>query len=178
MLLRIAAAVRRRVRAWRALRQARTTTAARLAGATPRRVLVVCYGNIYRSAFVGEYLRARAGNALEIRSSGFHDRVGRPSPERHVNMSRELSVDLSGHRSALTTRADLEWADTIVLMDRHNWNRLDEMGVDHSRLVWLGALGGSRLEIPDPYLLDDAGARRVLTEMQSACEALLARVLR
>lgn len=176
MVTRLLSVIRRRWRALRAVAGARAATHARLSAGRMKRVLVVCYGNIYRSAFAGEYLRRELAGIAEIRSTGFHPRIGRSSPARHVAMSRELGVELSEHRSALTSRADVDWADTIVLMDRHNWNALDEIGADHSRFVWLGTLGNRGIEIPDPYELDDPRAREVLQDMRCACDALAAKV--
>jgi protein-tyrosine phosphatase len=176
MISRLIAALRRRWRERRALATARDVSRQRLQGAPMKRILVVCYGNIYRSAFAGEYLRRRLGEDVEIRSSGFHRTIGRPSPVRHVAMSRSLGTDLAHHRSSLTTPQDLAWADTIVLMDRHNWTALEAMGADHRKLVWLGALGSSGLEIPDPYELDDARALQVLNSIEQACDALITRL--
>jgi len=176
MLGRIATSLRRRWRARRAVATARRDTEARLAQRPLSRILVICYGNIYRSAFVGTLLREKLGKRAEIRSAGFHKVVGRASPERHVEMSRSLGVDLSQHRSALVTVEDLRWADTILLMDRHNWDALVALGADHDKLVWLGALGTGELEIADPYRLDDAEALRVLRSMEESSRALLARI--
>jgi protein-tyrosine phosphatase len=176
MLGRIAASLRRRWRASRALATARRDSESRLGKRPLKRILVICYGNIYRSAFVGVWLRDRLGDRAEIRSAGFHKVIGRSSPERHVEMSRALGVDLTQHRSALVTVEDLQWADTILLMDRHNWDALVSLGADHDKLIWLGALGPAELEIPDPYRLDDAEAQRVLRVMDESARALLARI--
>src|SRR5688572_31385329 len=118
---RILASLGRRWRAARAVAGAGAATRSRLARGAIRRVLIVCYGNIYRSAFIAEYLRKHLGERVEVRGGGFHQKVGRPSPPDHVRMCAERGVDLAGHRSRCIDAADLEWADTIVLMDRHNW---------------------------------------------------------
>ena len=141
-----------------------------------KRVLVICYGNIYRSPFAGTYLRERLAPDVEVRTSGFHRTVGRSSPPRHVAMSRERNVDLSAHRSSRVSPEDLQWADIVVLMDRHNWGALDDLGADPAKLVWLGAFGNGDLEVADPYELDDAHAQRVLTQMEQACGELASRI--
>jgi protein-tyrosine phosphatase len=174
MLGRIYTSLRRRWRAARAVAAARADTRARLEALPMRRILVICYGNIYRSAFVGAWLRERLAGRAEVRSAGFHRKTGRPSPDRHIEMSRGFGVDLAAHRSALVTPEDLAWADTVILMDRHNWAALDELGVDHAKLVWLGALNDSGVEIADPYTLDDARALAGLRAMESASVALVA----
>ena len=141
-----------------------------------RRVLVVCYGNIYRSPFVGESLRRQLGAQIEVRTAGFHSVSGRPSPERHVQMCHRLSVSLDSHRSNVITPGDLEWADTIVFMDRHNWHALVTMGADPSKLVWLGALFEGPIEIADPYNMDAPAAERLLAHLQAATGAFAERI--
>jgi protein-tyrosine-phosphatase len=87
-------------------------------------------------------------------------------------MSQSRKIDLSAHRSSKITPEDLQWADIVVLMDRHNWDALDQIGAEHSKLVWLGAFGSGDIEVPDPYELDDAHAERVLDQMEQASRAL------
>lgn len=173
MVNRLARTIHRRMRTMWALVNARRTSLRRLAREPVHRVLIVCYGNIYRSAFVGEFLRRELGGSIEIRSAGFHPVTGRPSPDKHIRMCAPLGVDLSSHRSAIVQRSDIEWADTIILMDRHNWAALDALGLDSSKCVWLGALEGQGREIKDPYNLSDEAAQRVIEQMHRATQALV-----
>lgn len=176
MIARIYKALRRRLRAKRALAAAREASLARIQKGGIKRVLVVCYGNIYRSPFAGVSLRQSLPAEIEVRSSGFHKVAGRSSPERHVIMSRARNIDLSTHRSSKVTAEDLQWADIVVLMDRHNWGLLDDLGADHSKLVWLGAFAPGDVEIVDPYELDDAHAQRVLDRLEHASRELATRL--
>lgn len=166
------ARVRRRVQHWKARRGARSATRRRLQAGSMRRLLVVCYGNIYRSPFVARYLRDKLGARVEIRSAGFHPVTDRESPPRHVTMSKALGIDLADHRSRLVTPDDLVWADTIVLMDAKNWQLLVEAGADPAKFVWLGALQEGPVEVADPYQLHEEAARRVLQRMLACSEAL------
>jgi protein-tyrosine phosphatase len=121
-------------------------------------VLVLCYGNIYRSPFVAEYI----SRFLEttgfscVRSAGFHPKVERPTPDDFVVLARERAgIDLSRHRSRLVSTEDFEWADVVLIMDRHNWHAVANCSAGAnalSRVIWLGALGNSgSVEINDPY---------------------------
>lgn len=161
-----------RLRCFGALVTARRDSLGNLARPGIRRVLVVCYGNIYRSAFVGAYLLQRSIPGLEVRSAGLHPIDGRSVPDRHVDMSRLYGVDLNAHRSAVLTSKDLAWADLIVLMDRHNWQELIVRGADRERLVWLGTLDGGAIEIRDPYVLDNERAKQTVARL-AACSARL-----
>jgi protein-tyrosine-phosphatase len=136
--------------------------------------LVICYGNIYRSAFLAEYLRAHVGMHAEIRSAGFHPVAGRSSPERHKQMCRDFGVDLAQHRSSILGRADLDWADMVVIMDRKNWVQVRRMGAEEKKLIWLGSLVSTgRVEIQDPYMMDDTQARNLLSRLHDCAKALV-----
>ena len=176
MIARLYKAMRRRLRANRALATARDVSVARVQQGGIKRVLVVCYGNVYRSPFACTQLRQLLPAEIEVRSSGFHHKVGRSSPERHIAMSRSRNIDLSAHRSSKVSVEDLQWADIIVLMDRDNWDRLDAVGADHSKFVWLGAFGPGNVEIDDPYEVGDAHAERVLDQLEHASRELATRI--
>lgn len=155
-----------------ALSDARRRSRDNLRRARPRRLLIVCYGNIYRSAFVAAYLKRRLGGGAEIRSCGFHPVVGRSSPASFVEMAARYDVSLESHRSSVIARDDVDWADVVVLMDRHNWWSLKQLGADETKLVWLGAFTDGDVEIRDPYGLDDREAASILKRMVGASEAL------
>ena len=159
-----------------ALVGARHQSLARLGDSGIERVLVVCYGNICRSAFVEAYFKRSPVPGVEVRSVGFHPVAGRTPPVRHIDLSRRHGIDLGSHRSRILSDSDLQWAQLIVLMDRHNWQALVKSGADPTRLVWLGVLDGGATEIPDPYPMDGARANAVVARL-AACSAILARTL-
>lgn len=168
--------IRRRVTALRAVRRARADTQARLAAAPVNRILVICYGNIYRSAFLGRYLSDALQGTVEVRSAGFHPVGGRPCPERHVAAAARLGVDLQQHRSAVLRKEDLEWADTILLMDRHNWAALEEAGADSRKYIWAGALCDGPVEVVDPYQLTDQSAAAITERLLHSGRGLIERI--
>ena len=173
---RVVRAICRRMEGAHALATARRDSLLRLRDVPVSRVLVVCYGNIYRSAFVDAFLAAQPITGVEVRSAGLHPVANRESPPRHVAMSRRHGVDLRSHRSRALAQSDLEWAELIVLMDRHNWQNLVELGADRQRLVWLGALDDGAIEIPDPYGMDDAKTERIVARLAECSSALAARL--
>lgn len=138
------------------------------------RLLVVCYGNIYRSPFVAECLNQFLRGGVEVRSAGFHTTEGRACPDKHVAMSRACGADLSRHRSVCINQDLLAWAEMIVLMDRHNWQALVQMGAKAERFVWLGILDGGSPEIPDPYDADPVTAQGIVRRLH-ACSIKLAK---
>jgi protein-tyrosine-phosphatase len=139
-------------------------------------VLVVCHGNIYRSAFVRAGLAQACLGQVETKSVGFHAVANRPAPPRMVDISRSHGVVLDAHRSSVARRSDLEWADTIILMDRHNWQALMQMHVDSAKCVWLGTLDGHAVEIPDPEAMDDVSLHATVARLADCTRRLAAAI--
>jgi protein-tyrosine phosphatase len=162
-----------RLRSRVALLRARSDTRRNLSGRRIDSILVICHGNIYRSPFVEALVRQSPLRPGAIRSAGFHPVGGRHSPQRHQDMSREFGVALQEHVSSVVSSDDLQRADIIVLMDRYNWVRLRKLGAQPQKLVWIGALTSGPVEIPDPYHLDDAAARKVLARLQAGTAELI-----
>lgn len=141
------------------------------------KTLVLCYGNIYRSPLVAAHLQSgplKSGH-FEVRSAGFHPKPGRSAPPDFVELVRSCTgLDLSGHRSRVVTKEDLEWASAIVLMDRHNWHALS--AIDSSRaslVIWLGAfLNSGSPEISDPYGLQESEIAAIAHDLVTASEHL------
>jgi protein-tyrosine-phosphatase len=156
-----------RLRCWVAVKFARRQSYRRLHAGPMRRVLVVCYGNIYRSAYAGVALAKLLGPRVEVRSGGFHPNANREPPSRLQQMARLYGVELAQH-------ADIAWADTIVLMDRHNWQQLINHGAEPKRLVWLGALDGEALEVVDPHDMGDAELQAIVDRLHRSTECLAA----
>ena len=173
---RLAVAIWWRARRMTAKAMARRGSEARLRDGPIRQVLVVCHGNIYRSALVGRYLMQHLPDGVSVRSGGCHPVAGRPAPERHVLYSRRYGVDLAEHRSAVIDSSDIEWADTIVLMDSRNWQALMNLGAPRDRLVWLGVLDGAGAEIPDPDRLGDDESAVVADRLHRCARLLVARI--
>ncbi len=172
---RLAAAAAWRLRSYCALFLARRQSRRALSINPLRRLLVVCYGNINRSAYSGSQLRHQLAGVAEVRSVGFHPVVDRPSPPLLVEWARQAGVSLDGHRSALIAEPDLAWADTIILMDRHHWQALRRMGADPRKLVWLGTQDGG-VEIADPYGAPEQEARQIMHRVHRCTETLAAAV--
>ncbi|ACL73459.1 Protein-tyrosine-phosphatase-like protein [Thioalkalivibrio sulfidiphilus HL-EbGr7] len=174
--------VQLRFATYRALRSARCQTLERAAQLGFRRILVMCYGNIYRSPLVAAYLRRSLSgqDGIEIRSAGFHPKPGRRSPDDYVGHVRCLTgLDLSQHKSRVIEQSDLEWADSIVIMDRHNWHAITGLGrVYEAKVVWLGAfLPGGPLEVDDPYGQDVQRVLELVGMAVRAAESMSAKIL-
>lgn len=176
------AAVLRKLGKWLAYAaarlRARKHAQALLESGSAQRLLVVCYGNIYRSPFVAARLRREAGSALEVRSAGFHNREGRPVEPGFVAIARDFGVDLSEHRSHLIRSEDLRWADRVLIMDGHNYRLMHHHYPDAlAKTFWLGAVtAATPVLIEDPYRAAPERQRELARQLDTACAALLQRL--
>ncbi len=140
-----------------------------------KHVLVLCYGNIYRSPFVDQLLQKyTAQNDDAVKSAGFYYKSGRPSPDSHIVMSRQFDIDLSQHKSTVISDALIDWADVIVIMDLPNWIKLKSLAPNAlSKTIWLGAFcEDDNIEIPDPYGKDPDTIHQILTRLNNGATKL------
>lgn len=167
--------ITQRLKVYRALQNSSRDSQQRLKNIKITNILVVCYGNIYRSPFVAKILSDRLTNNYSIRSSGFHSSVHRKSPDGHIEMASQFGVDLSLHTSTRMNQELIEWADIIVLMDRHNWDHLQEYGDSAvCKSIWLGTfLEGRKKEIEDPYGKPKVEQEHIVQELSSASTELI-----
>ncbi|MFJ4634006.1 hypothetical protein [Streptomyces sp. NPDC088847] len=85
----------------------------------PRRVLVVCLGNICRSPLGGAVLARRGGTSVEVRTAGLRDKwTGHGAHPMMTTAAAARGYDLSAHRGPQIDRDLIRWADTMLAMDR------------------------------------------------------------
>lgn len=77
-------------------------------------VLFVCVHNAGRSQMAAGFLRALAGEAVEVRSAGSQPAAG-INPVA-VEAMAEAGVDISGQSPALLTHEDVESSDVVITM--------------------------------------------------------------
>ncbi|WP_052848808.1 low molecular weight protein-tyrosine-phosphatase [Streptomyces avicenniae] len=118
-----------------------------------RRILVVCLGNICRSPTAAAILARHGAPGIEVRSAGIRDKhTGMPAHPAMIRAAALHGYDLTMHRAAQVTSDDLEWADTVLAMDRRNLADLARHPAAHTKaLLYLGDR-----DVPDPWGRDDA----------------------
>lgn len=117
------------------------------------RILVVCTGNINRSALGAALLERNLGNIHTIRSAGVIADDMR-SPDRMIEAAQEHGVDLSHHLSRLITPEDIEGAELVICMDRTHPVQLasvSETAIDKTFLLTelIDKLGSLPIPVPD-----------------------------
>jgi len=121
--------------------------------AGPRKILLVCMGNICRSPTAEEVLRVKArAVGLEMHfdsagTEGYH--VGDPPDPRSVRHAGLRGYDLSRLRARRVTNEDFTEFDLILAADHVNLRALRTRGPSehlHKLALMLG-----EDELPDPY---------------------------
>ena len=87
------------------------------------RVLILCHGNINRSALAEAVVRHFAGIMLNVTSAGFTS-PGRRAAKKMRDAASARGYSLEGHRSQLVTRDMVLDADVVIYMDGGNLRRL------------------------------------------------------
>jgi protein-tyrosine-phosphatase len=82
-------------------------------------ILVVCHGNIIRSAFAAHLLEQSLGERprVSIVSAGLAAMPGRPAHPTALRKAAERSIDLSPHAAARVERGVVAKSDVIFVMD-------------------------------------------------------------
>lgn len=125
--------------------------------ARTRSILVLCHGNINRSAVAGARLRMAIedlGLPVQVRSAGFVEDANRPTGERSRAAAMRLGIDLTAHRSSVVTAEQLSEPGLILVMDARNVIQLVRLNREAAgRMIPLGAFAGfgESVAIEDPY---------------------------
>jgi protein-tyrosine-phosphatase len=150
--------------------------------ATHRSVVMICHGNILRSAFADALLQraVRDGRApgLSVCSAGLHAIPGRSADPRGVTVAREYGLDLSAHYASALNAEVVGKTDLLLVMDYQNaadavWRFPDAK----DKVVLLGRFDPaweSDPVIPDPYAGDVHEVRAVYGRVAAAVEGLVA----
>jgi protein-tyrosine-phosphatase/predicted ATP-grasp superfamily ATP-dependent carboligase len=139
----------------------------------PSKIIFLCYGNICRSPLAAK-LAEQQMPGMVIESAGFHDHVGRETPEKILRFAEAYGLDLSGHRSRRVTGEQLATADLVVVMDLENFELVKkQFPAVLPRTTLLGLFGSpATVAIADPYMADEATTARICEQVRDGVEAL------
>lgn len=143
---------------------------------------MVCLGNICRSPLAEGILKTKIkakGLDWEVDSAGtngYHD--GELPDKRSIAIAKKYGVDITNQRSRKINQADLEYFDTIFVMDSSNYNdvmRLCTKDSQKSKIQLITNLKtpDRNIAVPDPYW-DDNGFEKVYALLEESIEELLA----
>ena len=143
----------------------------------PRRVLLVCMGNICRSPTAEEVLRVharRAGLTIEFDSAGTENyHIGDPPDARSIHHAKSRGYDLTGLRARQVQAHDFHSFDLILAADALNLRELRRRCPEEhqSRL----RLFLDDMALPDPYYGESDDFEKVLDLVEKQAVLLVAR---
>jgi protein-tyrosine-phosphatase len=148
-----------------------------------RRVLFLCSGNICRSPFAEQTLRAlsaQAGLEVEVASAGLAAEQGSSVPQWFRRLYERFHVDWRSHRSRQVGSEDVRWADLVIVMEHSQRARLHELHPLASSKTWLISelVEGLPAELPDPYVAGPAEAVICFEALDRSVRSLHAAMLR
>ena len=143
----------------------------------PRRVLLVCMGNICRSPTAEAVLRAKArlaGLTIEFDSAGTENyHIGDPPDPRSIRHAKERGYDLSGLRARQVYADDFQSFDLILAADEFNLNELRRRcPAEYKARLRLFL---DDVALPDPYYGESDGFEKVLDLVEKQAVLLLSR---
>lgn len=134
------------------------------------RILIVCDGNICRSPTVAAMLRELKPEK-QISSAGLVGLVGQDMEPTARAVALDHGLDCGEHRARKLSSEICRDSDVILVMERHQKERLakafpEASGKTFLLTHWNGANG-----IPDPYKRGRDAFERIYPMMQSATQA-------
>jgi protein-tyrosine phosphatase len=145
------------------------------ASVRPRRIVVVCNANLCRSPYLEAVLRRNLSD-VEVASAGILGAGRRVQPDS-LAAALDRGVELSAHRSQLLSRALVERADLVVVMEARQARLLMRtFGLPQQRIVIAGDLDPDADEprmIIDPSGGDAAAYARTFARLERCALQLM-----
>lgn len=139
-------------------------------------ILVVCEGNICRSPMAAGLL-ATALPGVRVRSAGLNALVGEPAEETAVRLMQDRGVDIAPHRAMQINRQMCLDSDIVLVMEREQRQRLQELYPEVCGRVFRIAEHEDR-DVPDPYRQPVKAFRSALSIIDDGVRHWLQRIQR
>ena len=142
--------------------------------ARARSILIVCHGNIIRSAFAEALMKKQLGpRGIEIASCGTHASDS-SADAMAIACADSLGIDLTSHRPQKMTPELFDRADLVLAMDWFNLAHLvsDYPAVAPAKTVLFSAFASRSETIQDPYGRDWKTFRRCFQRIEEHTDAI------
>ena len=142
-------------------------------------ILFLCHGNICRSPMAEMIFRDLADKAgcgerfRAVSAALTDDEIGNDIFPPAKRMLRQKGVPFVRHRAHRVTRAELEDAQLVIIMDEENrWllHRLFGSGFDGKTRLMM-EYAGERRDVADPWYTDDF--EQAFRDIDAGCRGLL-----
>ena len=138
----------------------------------PSKILVLCHGNINRSALAHAAIKKVSSGVLAVKSAGFVN-PGRRAAKKMREAAGARGFDLEQHRSTLITHDLISWADVILYMDGGNKRRLCEKLCSWGDLTVSGDCLGRWADTPRKRIADPAFMPKASAEFAETVDLLI-----
>jgi protein-tyrosine-phosphatase/predicted ATP-grasp superfamily ATP-dependent carboligase len=144
------------------------------AGSLPKRILLLCHGNICRSPLAARLATVRLAGC-EVWSAGLDAQQDGSTPPHFLRAARSLGVDLTDSRPSVVTIRDVTTADLILVMDAQNYREFSRQFPEALRRTTLLGLfaSGPSCEIRDPYVSTERETHAVLQHIAAGVDGLV-----
>lgn len=140
-------------------------------GRKKRLVWVVCTANVCRSPMIHAVLQQKLAEAglsksVEVHSAGVSALPNLPASPDGVAVLATRGLDLSRHRAAALSEADIRRADLILVMEEAHRQRIVERAPQHAhKVVLFSELIDETDDLADPYGLGRAAYETTLVRI-------------
>ena len=136
-----------------------------------RIVWVVCTANVCRSPMVHVLLKQKLeaeglGKSVEVRSAGVAAMANLPASPDGVALMAERGLDLSMHRAAGLSIADIRRADLILVMEEAHRRQIFHRAPEQiGKVLLFSELVDEQADLDDPYGLGRAAYETTLARI-------------
>lgn len=118
----------------------------------PRRVLLVCVGNVCRSPTAEVLLRRRChGRGITVESAGLGALVGNPIDPLAEAVLGEHGLSATTHVARQLTTGMVESADLVLVMEAPQRDAIAGLSAPAAARTYLLGKWHGEVDIPDPY---------------------------
>jgi len=118
----------------------------------PRRVLLVCVGNVCRSPTAEVLLRRRcSGQGMVVESAGLGALVGNPIDPLAEAVLADHGLSAATHVARQLTAGMVEAADLVLVMEASQRNAIAALSAPAAERTFLLGKWHGEVDIPDPY---------------------------
>ncbi len=144
----------------------------------PKKILMVCLGNICRSPLAEGILRSKLSNDFIVDSAGtggWH--AGEQPDKRSILTARNRGIDIAHQKARKFQKSDFDNFDYIYVMDNQNFKDVISLAENDNhknkiQLILEEIFPGERVDVPDPYYGGQDGFEKVYDMLDEACEII------